>query len=87
MDIKISKNDVFRVYSDYERDNFIDVCSIGHESIKLTAYPYFTNIQVRKKNNVIGIFFFKEKEYLFCDDEKWWEDAEIIFEIKRAKNV
>ena len=79
MDIKISSRDKIRIYSDYEQNNFIDISYAESDGIAIDLFDYKNFIEMRRKENTIRCFVFKDFTYFVDHIDDWWKDAEIIW--------
>lgn len=79
MDINISYKDKIRVYSDFERTNFVDVAYAESDGIAVSLQNYRNFIEIRKKELTIVCFVFKDFTYFIDHIDDWWKDAEIIW--------
>ncbi len=52
MDINIAYKDKIRVYSDFERNNFIDVAYAENDGIAVSLQNYRNFIEKEKKNSL-----------------------------------
>lgn len=87
MNIKLNSNDWFRVYADYEENNFIDIAQEEYESMSVNAFTSFQYIEIRKKEGQLRIYFFKKKSYKKECKFGWWEDAEVVFALNETKST
>lgn len=80
MEIKLNAKDNIRVKTNYSDNIFIDVDS-GKEEMFLGVTSLISNqyVEVRKKDNLIKIFYFKKKSHKKYSELGWWDDAEVIF--------
>ena len=44
MELKLNTGDSIRVVSDYKRQNFIDIYSVGYESMAVDFFSHFQSI-------------------------------------------
>jgi hypothetical protein len=85
MNIKLNSKDRFRVYADYEENNFIDIAQEEYESMSVNAFTSFQYIEIRKKEGQLRIYFFKKKSHKKECQFGWWEDAEVVFALNDTK--
>ena len=85
MDLRLQSKERIRVVADDERNNFVDI--EGHywgEVIKVDIYPAFHYVEIREKNRSYRIFLFKEEVQKEQFDYGYYENAKVIFTIKKT---
>lgn len=87
MEVRLNNKDRFRVYADFEDQNFIDIAQTGYEAMTIEMYAFFQIIEVRKKESFVNLFLFRTKEERADYDFGYWLDAEILLTIDETKNT
>lgn len=85
MNIKLYKDDNLRIYGDHNQNNFIDVKSVGYESLSVDFFSSFVYIEIRKKESKLRVFTFNKKSHKKECDFGWWEDAEVVYALNNTK--
>jgi len=86
MDLRIRRDDSVRVVGDFDGSNFMDIRSVGYESLAVDFYGHFNYIEIREKEDKVRVFSFPKKSLKKECDFGWWEDAEVVFALnKRIK--
>ena len=86
MKLHLGMKDRVRVTSDCTGENFIDVSYIDYHGIFIQLYP-FMDIELRKKDNQIGLLVFPKDVPAPHRDLGPWKDAEILYSSKYISNV
>ena len=86
MKLHLGMKDRVRVTSDCTGENFIDVSYIDYHGIFIQLYP-FMDIELRKKDNQIGLLVFPKDVPAPHRDLGPWRDAEILYSSKYISNV
>jgi hypothetical protein len=86
MNILLYKEDNLRISGDFENKNFINVCSVGYNSLAIDLFPTFHYIEIRKKGNQVRVFTFIKKSHKKEYDFEWWEDAEVVYALNDTTN-
>ena len=84
MEIKLNHNDSIRA-STGQGSNIIDIRGMEWElGIQVNLYPHFHYIEMRKKEQMITVFLFKNKGVKKDIDLGWWKDADVIFALNEV---
>lgn len=86
MKLHLGMKDRVRVASDCGGENFIDVSYIDYHGIFIQLYP-FMGIELRKKDNQIGLLVFPKDAPAPHRDLGPWRDAEILYSSKYVSDV
>ena len=79
MDIKLQREDSFRITADHRGNNFIDVAQVGYESMAVDLFAHFVYIEIRKKEDRLRVFTFAKKSLKKECDFGWWGNADVVF--------
>jgi len=85
MNLKLNSKDSLRITGDHKGNNFIDVGSVGYESLAVDLFGHFHYIEIRKKEDKIRVFTFPKKSYKKECDFGWWEDAEVVYALNEVR--
>jgi hypothetical protein len=79
MNLRLFHNDRVRLTADHKEDLFIDITQDHYEGLSIDIYPWFCIGEVRRRDNILRLFIFKNKTYREGYDFGWWKEAEIIY--------